>query len=711
MLTTVTQFYQWLHRAEKGLAFFLSYQARSPITPRLYPSMKKHIYALLLLGGLLTRTESQAQVTTNYTWTTALPAQPLAIATDGPRGAYVLLKGNTVLHLDAQGRERWRETYADWPAIQRIAASPGGELVLAGPFTGQFTVGDSTYQLAEDYETSTFVVRLDSSHVRRWTTYVITPDGLMSQPNSVAVDASGAVLAFGRKGGSGVPFLCRFDADGRFVGSREYGAPVVPAPDAVAMATNSQGLALLGIAERTKVGSSGVLALATDDSLYWKTYVGESLGNSPERSFDTSPLDLAVDRRDNTVVLSNYTLTDRTAGLRIENGQALLRFDASGKNTWLKTGVVRADSAVATGVVADPAGAFVVFGGYEGTFTPETAQYGPDDYISLAGYAPDGSLRWTTRLNAPTGNDRLVDVARAPNGALLLLGSTTGTLSSLSVTGTSEAPAYFLANLQPFTLQPTAAPAILCAGSQATLKGTYAGYFEQPLTLQLSDVQGSFANAQPLATVPIGVPGNLFSINNLDITIPVAGSTALGTSYRLRATSSLPEYLGEAVSVSIVQAPAIPAVQQLGDELVASTTMTAGVTYQWYTNSQQPVPGATSARFRPSQQGAYYVVAQAGGCASLASEALQYLLLASEPTVTAEVNVYPNPTTDRLSVRWVGVTNGQLELTDLTGRVLRQQPRTGDVTELSLRELGTGLYLLNLQADGQASIVRKVMVR
>lgn len=710
MSIRIKRFYGAQAVAEEGLAFFLSYEARSPVTICLYPSMRKRIYVLLLCA-LLFRTAGWAQITSRFTWTKALPAQPLAIATDGPRGAYVLLKGNTILQVDAQGRERWRETYADWPAIQRIATSPTGQLVLAGSFTGQFTVGDSTYRLAEDYETSTFVVQLDSSHARRWTTYVITPDGLMSQPNSLALDPSGAVLAFGRQAGSGVPFLCRFDADGRFVGSRVYGAPVVPAPDAVAMTTNSQGIALLGITERTRASSSGVLALATDDSLYWKTYVGESLGHSPERSFDTAPLDIAVDRRDNTVVLSNYTLTDRTAGLRIENGQALLRFDATGKNTWLKTGVVRADSAVATGVMADPAGAFVVFGGYQGTYTPETGQFGPDDYISLAGYAPDGSLRWMTRFNAPTGNDRLVDVARAANGSLLLLGSTTGTLSSLSVTGTSDAPAYFLSTLQPFDLQPTAAPAILCAGSQTTLKGTYAGYFEQPLTLQLSDAQGSFMNAQTLTNVPIGVPGSLFSANSLDVTVPVAGSVALGTSYRLRAMSSLPEYVGDAVSVTVVQAPAIPAVQQVGDELVASTTATAGLTYQWYTNSRQPVAGATSARFRPTQQGAYYVVAQSGGCPSLASEALQYLLLASEPTITADVTIYPNPTTDRLSVQWVGVTNGQLELTDLTGRTLRQQARTGDVTEMSLRELGTGLYLLNLQADGQPRQVRKVMVR
>lgn len=673
--------------------------------------MKKSIYVLLLLCALLP-TAGRAQVTQKFAWTARLPAQPIAIATDGGRGAYVLLEGNTILQIDAQGRERWKQTFTDWPTIRRITTTSTGQLVMAGPFTGQFTISDSTYKLNEDYETSTFVAALDSNHAQRWTTYIITPDGLMSQPTTLATDASGAILAFGRRAESGNPFLCRFDMDGRFLGSRVYGGPVVPAPDAVAMVANSEGQALLSITERTRQSSSGILTKVTDDSLYWTAYIGESLGSVPDRRFDTNPLDLSVDRRGNTVVLSNYTLTDRAEGLRVEQGQALLRYDASGKNTWLKTGVVRPDSAMATGLVVDPSGAFVVFGGYEGEYTPETNTYSKADYISLAGYSPEGNLRWTTRLNASSGNDHLVDVVRLNNGSLLLLGSTTGTLTSLSATGTSESPAYFLTNFQPFELQPTTAQSVvLCANGQTTLRGNYAGYFEQPLTLQLSDAKGSFTNPQTLANVPIGVSGSLFSATNFAVTVPVPASVATGTSYQLRAVSSVPEYLGMSITATVAQAPAIPIVQQVGDELLASTTGTSGVTYQWYTSGQQPVSGATGARFRPTQPGAYYVVAMAGGCPSLASEALQFLLLANEPTAT--ISVYPNPVSDRLLVQWPAAiaTNGQLELTDLTGRTVRQQARTGEVTELNVRDLTTGVYLLSLQADGQPRQVHKVMVK
>jgi Secretion system C-terminal sorting domain len=678
--------------------------------------MKKTVYPWLLLGLLLTHAVT-AQVTSKFVWTVSLPSQPLAVAADGPRGAYVLLKGNTLVQFDAQGRQRWQQTFTDWPAIQRIATTPAGELVLAGTFTGQFTLGDSTYRLAEDYHTSTFVVELNINHAKKWATYVISPDGLMRSPTSLATDASGAVLALGSKTDGGNPFLARFDSDGRFTGSQVYGGATVPPPNAVAMAANSQGMALVSIAERTRTSSSGVLALVTDDSLYWRTYMGESLSNTADRRFDTQPLSLATDRRDNTVVLANYTQIDQTLGRLVETGQALLRYDANGKNTWLKTGVTRTDSAVATGLVADPAGAFVVFGGYEGEYTPETNQYSSADYISLASYSPEGALRWTTRLNATNGNDRLLNVARADNGSLLLLGSTTGTLPALSLTGSAASPAYFLTNLQPFELQPVAdaRPVVLCAGGQTTLRGQYAGHFEQPLTLQLSDDKGVFGSgtlqSQTLATVSIGVPGSLFTANDFAVSIPVASTLAPGTGYQLRAVSALPEYIGAALSVSVAQAPGSPTVEQAGAELVASSTATSGITFQWYTAGNQPVAGATSARFRPSQPGTYYAVAVTNGCASLASEALSFILLAAEPT--AEVSVYPNPVSDRLLVQWPAAigTNGRLDLTDLNGRSVRQQARTGEVTEVSVRELPTGLYLLNLQADGQPRLVRKVMVR
>ncbi|MEZ0486027.1 T9SS type A sorting domain-containing protein [Fibrella aquatica] len=668
---------------------------------------------LLLCLTTLCRAQGTTNVTTNFTWVTSLATEPLAVVADGPRGAYVLAKGNALTLLDSKGRERWKQTFSDWPTIQRITTSPGGNLIVAGSFTGQFTIGDSTYRLDDASQISTFVAEFDSTHTRRWVTYLLTPKGLMSQPVSLATDAAGAVLVFGRQAGTGIPFLCTLDADGRFVNASTYGAPTIPSPEAVVVAADSRGSARLVITERTRNGSYGILAATAEDTLSWSHYIDEALGSTAFRTYDTAPIDMALDGNDNIQILSNYTLTDRTLGLQIETGQVLLRYDAEGRNRWVKTGVSRADSALATGVLVDKAGAFVAYGGYNGPYDQSTNTYGPADYISLAGYSPDGTLRWTTRVNAPTGTDRLIDAARADNGALFLLGKTTGTLAlgTLSVSGTAEQPAYYLTHLQPFVLTPAAASAFLCAGSSAPLSGTYTGYFEQGPVLELSDATGSFTHSQSVGNVPIGVAGTLFNASSFTLTVPLPASLAAGTGYRLRAVSALPHYLGDPLSVTVGESPAIPAVAQAGEELVASTSGVSGLTYQWYTNSRQPVAGATNPRFRPTGGGAYYVVASSNGCSSLPSEALNYIITATEAE-TNTVTVYPNPATDRLWVRWsTGGAAGQLTLTDLTGRILRRQQQTGELTEILVSEFPAGLYLLTLRAENQPTQVRKVWVK
>ncbi|MEZ0540654.1 T9SS type A sorting domain-containing protein [Fibrella arboris] len=652
-------------------------------------------------------------MTTNFNWATVLSSEPLAVAADGPRGAYVLATNNTIVQLDSKGRERWKQTFTGWPAIRRIATTPAGSLIVAGNFTGQFTIGDSTYRLDNPFQSSTFIAEFDSAHARRWVTYVLTAKGLMSQPVSLAANSSGSILVFGQQANTGIPFLCTFDADGRFLNANTYGAPTIPAPQAVVVAPDSQGEALLAITERTRTGSYGLLVATKEDTLGWHSYIDQALGVNAFRSYDTSPLGLALDKDDNAVVLSNYTLTDKTIGLSIETGQVLLRYAASGQNQWVKTGVSRADSAVAMGVLSDQAGAFVVYGGYNGPYDQSTNEYGPADYISVAGYAPTGALRWSTRLNAPAGADRLIGAARAADGSVLLLGKTTGTLTlgTLSITGTPASPAYYLTQLQPFVLRPAPTSVVLCAGSSAPLSGTYAGYFEQAPVIQLSNAQGDFTAAQSVGTIPIGTVGNLFSVSSFTSTVPLAASVAAGTGYRLRAISPLPSYTGEPISVTVGTAPSIPAVAQSGEELVVSTSSVAGVTYQWYTNSRQPVAGATSPRFRPGGGGAYYVVAMSGGCSSLPSEALNYVITAAEPT-TELLTVYPNPATDRVWVRWqTGVAAGRFDLADLTGRLVRQQVKTGEVTELIVSGLPAGMYLLTLQVDGLPTQVRKVLVR
>ncbi|MBC8152766.1 MAG: T9SS type A sorting domain-containing protein, partial [Bacteroidetes bacterium] len=338
--------------------------------------------------------------------------------------------------------------------------------------------------------------------------------------------------------------------------------------------------------------------------------------------------------------------------------------------------------------------------------------YSTDDYIGLTQYAPNGDQRWTTRFGSTTGNDKLYRVARDANGALLVTAGTTGLilLGTLSINGTPEAPAYYLAKLQPAQLQPDSRT-ILCLGSSVTLPGRYAGYFDQELTVQLSNAAGSFETPITIGRVPVNTPGNYFSgpVTPPALTLPASLST--GAGYQIRLVSAVPMYISEPMAVTINMAPMPPLITQVGDDFVSS----APTGNQWFTAAKQPVPGATRTNFKPGQMGQYYVVATVNGCPSPPSELLTYLITALEPTrPAADLVIYPNPATDRVRVEWTGVTAGVLAevlLYDISGKLCRRVGRVDAATDLWLNDLSAGLYIIRVQVAGQQINSRRLVIR
>ena len=79
----------------------------------------------------------------------------------------------------------------------------------------------------------------------------------------------------------------------------------------------------------------------------------------------------------------------------------------------------------------------------------------------------------------------------------------------------------------------------------------------------------------------------------------------------------------------------------------------------------------------------------------------------AEPTVL----VYPNPTANRLLVRWEAASDGaELLLYDATGLVRVQASPTGSLTEMRVDHLPPGRYVLQCRQPDQAPISRAVLV-
>ena len=675
------------------------------------------IFSLLLLlnlvfgGGFWNINEAAGQTINQFDWVRPLPGEPVGTAIDGARNTYVLTAGNTLLQVDRLGRERWRQTFSNWPAITKLTTDRAGNLLLAGPFTGAATVGDSAFVLAQAYTSNTFVAKLDSTHRLLWTRQVPGPDYL-DYPAGIKTDSLGYVYVLGARASG--PVLVQIDPFGQRFEKQRLFYLVQPSPLPTSLDTDAAGDVVATLTQVGRSASYGIAQKISFGSTAWSRYVDEGL--PPTAGFyNTSTVQVKIDKARNSYVLSNYSLPDPTNAKPLESGQGLLKLDDNGNTLWQKSGPYVADSARAQGLLVDPAGVAITYGTYTGKFIAGSfpIRYTTDDYIGLTQYAPNGDLRWNTQFGSPTGNDKLYQAEPDASGALLLTAMTTGpiTLGAQSISGTADAPAYYLAKLQPARLQPDSTRRLLCIGSSIALPGWYSGYFDQELVIQLSDGAGRFDQPTVAGRIPIGISGNYFPGPVVAPALTLPANLPGGTGYRLRVVSAVPLYIGEPMAVTVSQAPAPPVIRQTGDAFVSD----AAVGNQWFTAARQPIAGATNPTYKPTQAGQYYAVVTVNGCPSPPSELLTFLITAIDPTpAAADLVIYPNPATDRVRVEWTGVTataQADVLLYDSTGRLCRRVNRSGEATDLWLNDLPAGSYIVSVQVDGRRVNSRRLLIR
>jgi hypothetical protein len=86
------------------------------------------------------------------------------------------------------------------------------------------------------------------------------------------------------------------------------------------------------------------------------------------------------------------------------------------------------------------------------------------------------------------------------------------------------------------------------------------------------------------------------------------------------------------------------------------------------------------------------------------------LLAAGESmTPTIAWSIAPNPAHDRVDVQWTDPKAGELQLLDLTGKVLQSQTLRGLGTTLDVQDLPAGMYLLTLTQGGARATKRLVI--
>lgn len=76
------------------------------------------------------------------------------------------------------------------------------------------------------------------------------------------------------------------------------------------------------------------------------------------------------------------------------------------------------------------------------------------------------------------------------------------------------------------------------------------------------------------------------------------------------------------------------------------------------------------------------------------------LLLSNEDQKISEVAIFPNPATDFISIRAKGTIEGTITIYNILGEKLMQQNFNSNQTKFNVSKLNSGVYLLNIKAEG-----------
>lgn len=137
------------------------------------------------------------------------------------------------------------------------------------------------------------------------------------------------------------------------------------------------------------------------------------------------------------------------------------------------------------------------------------------------------------------------------------------------------------------------------------------------------------------------------------------------------------------------------------------TSNATGAIYQWVDcdNGNAIIPGATSASYTPTADaGNYAVMVTQNGCTETSSCYLVDQTAISELTAN-NLLVFPNPTSDKVSVTWDGNIS-YIEITDVRGRLLNHVEVSNlNETKLDVAVYSSGVYLLHIVGDNGRTVI------
>ncbi len=148
----------------------------------------------------------------------------------------------------------------------------------------------------------------------------------------------------------------------------------------------------------------------------------------------------------------------------------------------------------------------------------------------------------------------------------------------------------------------------------------------------------------------------------------------------------------------------VPAIQQVGSYLCTHTFGTV----QWFLNGE-PIPDGNDLCVEATAAGNYNVVVTEGpGCVSAPSATVQVISTGVQAVPQDKTRLFPNPTSDLVSIERMGYSPAVVTVIDAQGRMVGSKHLNGTITTIDVQDLPPGLYLVHIASQAGVECLRLV---
>ena len=150
-------------------------------------------------------------------------------------------------------------------------------------------------------------------------------------------------------------------------------------------------------------------------------------------------------------------------------------------------------------------------------------------------------------------------------------------------------------------------------------------------------------------------------------------------------------------------------VDVLDESTLQAQSVEPGIIYQWVdcNNNFAPIDGATNSTFISENSGDFAVELTLNNCSALSDcFTISSTTVIDDIDKHSEIQLFPNPTTNELTISLDGVDVVDIIILDIQGKVMSKQSDLFDQDRIDLSSYGDGTYLIKIMTPEEIRVIR-----